>query len=125
MQVQDLDEKNQGILLLRSKMYLENPEPQVGDYVEFIDGVCRRISHAWWDGDIQSSTGGSFYLGNGYASFSGALYRSVPKNSISNSKELRPASFWFFRDDNAIAHNGIIVSALVRVWKCNLPAPTF
>jgi len=109
-------------------------KPRQGDYVVFANGITRRISHVWdWSGcegvepdediSVQTSTGGSWYLGEGYCSFSGSLYRGVPGKSLTLTSEKRPGSAWFFHHDFAGAGCGVDVTLDFRVYTCNLDAP--
>ncbi len=116
---------NTELLENRTAMRDEHPGPRVGDYVLFPDDMPRdgkyerqveRFSHDWEDA-LQTSPGGSWYLGNGYASFSGSLNRSIPKVRLEDTGEVRLGSFWFFSNDHARAHNGIDVQAPCRVYR--------
>ena len=71
------DERDRAILEARSNAFHQHTTPQVGDFVIFADGTERRISHNWGD-EVQTSDDGSFYLGDGYMSFAGSLYTSIP-----------------------------------------------
>lgn len=126
-----LDATDEAILHDRQRAYLERPNrtPANGDFVVFVDGVVRRISHAHADGYIQTSDlrdtiqSGSFYLGEGYMSFSGGLHAGVPQSSLTLSPELRIGRAWFFHHEEVKAHNGVEVELRCFVWNCNLPAP--
>ena len=77
-----LDLHDSEILNARVTRLLYVESPKQGDFVRFADVVLRRISHVWLDENgspdsIQTSDGGSFYLGDGYLSFSGSLFTSV------------------------------------------------
>jgi hypothetical protein len=109
----------------RTAMRDEHPGPRVGDYVIFPDDISRdgeyerqveRFSHDWGDA-LQTSPGGSWYLGDGYASFSGALNPSIPKSHLIDTGETRPGQFWFFKDNSPRAYNGIDVQAPCRVYR--------
>ncbi len=127
------DERDAEILTTRSAALMNNPI-NVGDFVRFADGTTRRISYIWTDGEgnmlpnaIQTSAGGSFYLGkldNGgaYVSFSGSLYRGAPFESLTDTGDTFDGDVWFFHHDYATAHNGVHCRAKFRVWRCNLPA---
>lgn len=126
-----LDAIDEMILQDRQRAYLERPNraPANGDFVVFADGVTRRISHAHGDGYIQTSdlTGtiqsGSFYLGEGYMSFSGGLHPGIPQSTLTLTDELRIGRAWFFHHGEVRAHNGVDVTLRCFVWKCDLPAP--
>ena len=96
--------------------------PRVGDFVIFADGVTRRVSYVWDDG-VQTSDDGSFYLGDGYVSFSGALHGIVPHASLARTSDYYLGSIWVFHRDSARAHNGVRTRVAFRVYVCALPAP--
>ncbi len=75
----ELDDRDHAIIASRLAAFDEEPDVRVGDYVDFADGVSRRVSHVFpreWGDDygVQTSDGGSFYLDEGFVSFSGSLY---------------------------------------------------
>lgn len=115
---------NDELLARRSKQREDATEPLVGDFVLFPDpeaqdGVRReRIAHDWGeDLGVQTAPGGSIYLGDGYASFSGTLNPTIPTKSLRDTGEVRPGRFWFFSGDHARADNGIDVEAPCRVYR--------
>ena len=87
------DERDAQIVAARAETYDTLHGPRVGDFVTFADGVTRRISHVWpagWNEDgvarLQTSDlpggdkpmySGSYYLGDGYISYSGGLHASL------------------------------------------------
>lgn len=122
-----LDERDQAMLDERQAAYLDRIGPQVGHWVSFADGTLRRISYVWdWSDPtelhVQTSDGGSFYLGHGYMSFSGGLYPSVPARTLRVTCLLKPGPAWFFHHDYAQAHNGVYVEVPCPVWDCTRPA---
>jgi hypothetical protein len=118
-----LDARDAAILAARVAAFDPTEGPRVGDYVHFIDGVKRQISYEWPDG-VQTSDGGSFYLGEGYMSFSGGLYTSVPTETLTLMEgTTREASAWFFHHDRWTAHNAVHVRVSVRVWMSSAKAP--
>lgn len=117
-----LDPRDRRILDARKASLDGQPGPRVGDYVVFSDGVTRRISYNWGDA-VQTSDGGSWYLGDGYCSFSGSLYSSVPIASLTQLPEERDGSAWFFHHDYPAAHNGVDVEIPFRVYSCTEIAP--
>lgn len=118
-----LDDRNQAILTARIKLLDEEEGPRVGDYVEFSNGVTRRVSYIWFGERVQTSDAGSFYLGNGYVSFSGSLHDGVPRNTLVRTEAKRLGSVWFFRNDYHQANNALNVEIEFRVYKCELEAP--
>jgi hypothetical protein len=117
-----LDERDQEILATRIIALNAVPGPRVGDWVEFADRVTRRISYIWPDG-VQTSDGGTYYLGVGYVSMSGSLHHIVPLTSLKRVKETRPGSVWFFHHDYPAADGGVDTSISFRVYVCALAAP--
>lgn len=117
------DERDRAIVASRTALLDEVPGPREGDYVRFADGTERRVSHVWpadWGSNtIQTSDGGSWYLGNGYCSFSGSLYTGVPPESLTLTDETRAGSVWIFHHDYACAGNGVPVSIPFRVYQCS------
>ncbi len=123
-----LDDTDARILAERIAALDERIGPRVGDYIEFADGVVRRISHHWrddagWDGGLQTSDGGSFYLGAGYCNFSGSLHPCVNAATLTLTRKRRPGRVWFFHHDCAEAHNGVETTIDFRVYHCSENAP--
>lgn len=114
----ELDDRDRALVAERAAAYDRINGPRVGDFVEFADGVIRRVSHVW-DNGVQTSDGGSFYLGDGYISFSGGLYPQIPFSSLSETGEKRNASVWIFHHDWAKAHNGVGAEIPFRVFKAD------
>ena len=123
MSATELDDRDGGILARRTALLDAVSGPRVGDYVRFADGVERRISYDWgvvgMDG-IQTSSGGSFYLGNGYVSMSGSLFGSVGVETLTLTDETRDGSVWFFHHDYHSAHNGVDATVSFRVYDCSV-----
>ena len=115
---------NDEMLARRSRQREDADRPSVGDFVLFPDpsvpkGVREeRIAHDWGeDIGVQTAPGGSFYLGDGYASFSGVLNPTVPTAALTPTGEVRDGRFWFFSGDYARADNGIDVESPCRVYR--------
>jgi hypothetical protein len=125
--ISDLDERDCRIVQKRMGAFLALEGPQVGDYVKFADGIERRISYMWQAEDglrCQTSDGGSWYLGDGYCSFSGSLHPAVPGSSLKLVGVIRRGSCWFFHHDWQMAHNGVDVELpMFNEWHCSLEAP--
>lgn len=122
------DERDLTMLAERMEALDRIEGPRVGDFVRFADGVERRISHHWtdgegWDGGIQTSDGGSWYLGNGYVSMSGSLYGCIPTDSLKLTDERKRGSVWIFHHDFAGAGRGVDLDAEFRVYVCAAEAP--
>jgi hypothetical protein len=112
----DLDERDAAIYSERFHALQDVHGPRVGDFVRFADGRMERISHDW-DGDVQTSEGGSFYLGKGYVSFSGGLNPSIPTSELVYKAEHKRGSCWFFHHDHYCADNGVAVDMDFRVYE--------
>ena len=124
-----LDERDEAILAQRVAALDAVEGPRVGDFVRFADGVERRISYIWpeaWDDEttssVQTSDGGSYYLGDGYVSMSGSLYTGVHGRTLTLTDEQREGSVWFFHHNQHVAHNGVDVMIPFRVFTCSLPS---
>lgn len=118
------DERDAEILAERIAEYDARQGPRVGDYVRFADDVTRRISYVWRDEhetvfSVQTSTGGSYYLGKGYVSMSGSLFGGVKPDTLTLTDETRDGGVWFFHHDWHTAHNGVDVTVPFRVFTCS------
>jgi hypothetical protein len=103
--------------------------PRVGDYVDFPGDIVRRISHIWRVEPVEqiqtSDPGGSFYLGHGFCSFSGSLYRSIPADTLTLTEETREGAVWMFHHNFWMADNGVYFSVPFRVYRSTATAPTY
>ena len=123
-----IDDRDRALIATRSTALAARATPQVGDFVDFTNGITRRISHLWthWSPpDIQTSDNGSFYLGNQGCSFSGGLYPAIPAELFTPTEERRDGSAWLFHHDSATAHNGVYFTVPFRVWRCAREAETY
>lgn len=111
-----IDNRDKEIATSRLKSFDEDPTPRVGDFVIMPDGSYERFSYDWYDA-IQTCFSGSFYLGNGYASMSGALNNGIPYDHLEITLDQKIGHFWFFHHDDHCADNGIGLSALCRVYR--------
>jgi hypothetical protein len=89
--------------------------PKVGECLVY-KGRYVRFSHDWGD-SLQTSTGGHFYLGDGYMSMSGSLNHGVAKKDIELTSQQRMVGVWFFDNNHAGAGQGRDFAVKVRVWK--------
>lgn len=125
-----VDSRDEEILQRRCAALDLREGPRVGDWIDFADGIKRRISHVWdlEDGsepDYQTSSDGhGYYLGDGYVSFSGTLYRSVPRSALTLTDERRLGHVWFFHHDWMQAHSAVYACAPFRVYRASVAAPT-
>lgn len=118
-----LDDRDQAILAKRQAALDKRRGPRVGDWVEFTDGVVRRISYIWPD-SIQTSDGGTYYLDLGYVSMSGSLHQGVPAKSLKRTKRTKTGGIWFFHHDFPTADGGVDTTIAFRVYACSLAAHT-
>jgi len=121
------DDKDAEILQRREEKYNAIKGFRVGDFVRFSNGVIRRISYIWENergevDSIQTSDGGSYYLGEGHISMSGSLYPGIAPDYLSGTKETMEGSVWFFHHNYSTAHNGVYGNMSFRVFECSLPA---
>lgn len=121
-----LDDRDRAMLSTRAFLFwARHFGPSVGDYVDFADGVTRRISHCWTFGDptVQTSDGGSFYLDrSGYCSFSGGLHPGVAMDTLTLTGAGREGAVWFFHHDYTTAGGGVHTSMPFAVYTCSLPS---
>lgn len=119
-----LDARDREILSERIKAFNKNEGPRVGDYIQFSNGVTRRIAYIWPGGPsertIQTSDSGNFYLGNGFCEMSGSLFPSVPANTLTYSGEKRQGIVWFFHHNYREANNSVQASIAFRLYSCSL-----
>lgn len=123
-----LDERDRQIIWERRHSIELIEGPRVGDFVDFADGERRRVSYIWADEhgqafSVQTSDGGSYYLGNGYVSMSGSLYSGVGPETLAFTGETAPGSAWIFHHDYRTADNGVDVTIPFRVYRCSVDAP--
>jgi hypothetical protein len=124
----ELDDRDQEILAHRVGLLNKVEGPRVGDFVTFSNGVERRISYIWRDEqgtllNVQTSDGGSYYLGDSYVSMSGGLFPGVKPETLALTDSKREGSVWFFHHDLWIAHNGVGATLEFRVFTCTQEAP--
>lgn len=118
----NLDEKDQEVLAVAVKARDAQEGPRIGDFVLFPGGQLERFSHEWSDG-IQTSPGGSFYLGKqGNGSLScGGLNPAIHKGTLELTVAILPGSFWFFHHGVAGAGRGVYFEIPCRVFKTSAP----
>jgi hypothetical protein len=116
--------ENQAILAARVDALNKVEGPRVGDFVRFANGTLRRISHHWVNRVQTSDTpGGSYYLGDGWLSYSGSLYPSVPIESLTLTDETLDGAVWFFDRDWMRASARVLARVAFRVYTCPLDPP--
>lgn len=109
------DAKDQQILSERIEAYNARAEVKVGEFLQYKDTFLR-FSADWGD-SIQTSQGGTYYLGDGYMSMSGALNSGVGKSALELTPDRKDGSCWFFHHDYRTAGGGVDFQVSLRVWK--------
>lgn len=117
------DAKDAEILAVRETAFNQVTGPRVGDFLKTADGFLR-FTHDWGE-SIQTTVGpkhpchgdSSFYLGNGFADFSGSLDRAIDKTLLRDTGETMEGSFWFFHHNHACAENGVYFRMACRVFE--------
>jgi len=104
---------------------------RVGDYIEMPSGKITRVTYIWRDEknkQFQIQTGGdvngSYYLGKGYADYSGSLdsgYK-VEDTKFTPTKKKKLGNVWVFDNDIAQAGGGVDKQVPFRVFKANKEA---
>lgn len=122
LKYREMSERDAAILAERVEALDAIAGPRVGDFVRFADGTMRRASHDWFGESMQTSTGGSFYLGKGYVSFSGSLFHGVSPETLTDTGERKDGRVWFFHNDYATAGGGVDAVVSFRVFECSLDA---
>lgn len=125
----ELDKRNTEILTERMRLLDAQPGPRVGDYVRLPDGKLHRFSHRWDASEnpspadvlFQTSSSGSWYLGDGWCSFSGGLDPSIPLSEIQSTDETCTGQVWFFDHNWAEANNALHVNVPFRVFTVTNP----
>lgn len=109
--------ENLKILKRRVRQLNKIKTPRVGDFIIMNDGSVRRFAHNWDNGLQPSASFGSFYLGNGYISYSGALDPTIPNEDIIETRKKRAGLVWFFSRNRQGADRGIHYKIKFRVYK--------
>jgi len=117
-----IDDRDHALIEARRVAFeARNPaKPRTGEYVRLLDGRLHRFSyvHDFEDWQrAQTSAEGSWYLGDGYASFSGSLDPGIPFERLRVTGGRMGARFWLFHHDYAMAHNGVDFKIPVRIWE--------
>lgn len=125
-----LDTNDAQILRQRTAALDTIEGPRCGDFIRFANDIERRISHLWTEMEdygmedaAQTSDGGSFYLGDGYVSFSGALYGGTPIEKLRLTEDKKLGSVWFFHHNVQKAHNGVNTTLPFRIYETDKEAP--
>ena len=113
------DDQDWQLLTKRVETWDSRQGPRVGDFIEFADGITHRFSHDHGEewGIQTSPIGGSFYMGDGYLSYSGGLEPSIKHDQIEATDEQRLGAVWFFHHDYHRSSNGVNAWVPCRVFK--------
>jgi len=114
--IPQLDEKNTAILKDREAKYNKKAGPRVGDFLKLPDGTYTRFTYDWGDSIQTGGASRSFYLGNGYISYSGGLDPGIEKSDVKLLKIKKYGLVWFFKDDWQRAGGGIDAKMAFRVF---------
>jgi len=92
--------------------------PRVGDFLKLPYGLYTRFTHEW-DDSIQTggSEHGSYYLGDGYCSYSGGLDSGVKFKDIQPTSETKEGKVWFFDKNMSGADRGVDFKIPFRVYE--------
>jgi hypothetical protein len=121
-----IDERDTAILEKRQAEFLKNDKPKQGDFIRFADGTLRRVTHVWTENNKpelcqtnENASDGSFYLGNGFMSYSGGLLSGVQADTLTRTQEIIKGAAWFFHHDFATAGGGVYITVDCPVWECS------
>lgn len=114
------DEIDKKIVIDRIAQWDRCQGPRVGDYAIMPDGSMERFAHNWGD-SLQTTSGGFFYLGNGYMSMSGGLHSAIPKTRIRDASDTKMGICWIFHHDYREAFRSVGAQVPCRVYQI-LPA---
>ena len=110
---------NAAILAVRMRAYDAIQGARVGDWVDTPEGQFRvaldlgdRVQLSSYAGDHHG-----IYLSVGSASYSGGLDAPVPVDQLQPTSETRPATVWFFSENEVRAHHGVYLQADFRVFR--------
>lgn len=118
---------NMDLFKQRIEQYNNIDGIRVGDYIKENDTYIQ-VTHIWYDDNEKQELlqtqdlnfgHGSFYLGNGYISYSGSLNTGYhTKNYTFNLlDEKKQGVIWFFKRNIHTAHNGINFNMNFRVFE--------
>jgi hypothetical protein len=114
-----LDEFDLAIRDRRIIAWNKRTGPRVGDFCLLPDGTETRFTNDWGKG-IQTTSGsepGSFYFGEGWMDYSGALDPGIPRDSLEDTGQVKPGAAWIFHHDQPKAHNAVAVAVPCRVYR--------
>ena len=123
-----LQKENAYLLRKRVRLFNKRHGPRVGDWIILTNGKMTRFTHDWgfWKKEDQGiqigdrergGDCGSFYLGDGYCSYSGSLDPCVLRKNMRRTMKKKPGRVWFFDHDHACAGGGVDFKMMFRVYK--------
>ena len=118
----EFDERDAEILATREQLFNQVDGPRVGDFLRVADGMLR-FTHDW-DDSIQTTVkpghscygDASFYLSDGYVSFSGSLDPAIDKMKLKDTGEKQKGGFWFFHHNFPGGGRGVHFEMTCRVF---------
>ena len=110
-------QKDLDILKSRIELFDKRTGPRVGDYLELPYGIFTRFTHAWDDGIQIGGGSASYYLGNGYISYSGGLDPSIEYKSMVDTGQKKDGMVWWFHHDHSGGGRGVYSYMPFRVFK--------
>jgi hypothetical protein len=123
------DEQDNAIAEERQAAFLNRQEIKSGDFIRFPDGTLKRVAHVWKDENdkpesiqptmYEAGRDWSFYLGEGWMSFSGSLNTGIAASHFRKTDELMQGTCWFFHHDYATAGGAVYYKINCRVWQCD------
>ena len=119
-----IQQTNDTIFKERQMVYDAIQGIRIGDYVLEPGGKYTRVTHVWHDeqdqpesAQVGGSKYGSFYLGNGHASYSGGLDPSLPVKELYLIDRGEMGRVWFFSEDRWGAGRGVDYEMSFRVFE--------
>lgn len=111
-------QENNEILKERESAFNLKKGARVGDYLLLPHGEYTRFTHLWED-SIQTggSSGGQYYFGTGYLSYSGGLDSGVKLKDIEQTEEIKKGWIWFFDRNISGAGRGVNFEIDFKVFK--------
>lgn len=109
--------KNLELLAERVAAFDKREGPRVGDYLSLPHGIMTRFTHDWEDSLQIGGGSGSYYLGNGYLSYSGGLDPSIEKKYMVLTDKKEDGMVWFFHEGSSGGGRGVHFYIPFRVFK--------
>lgn len=112
---------NDELLQIKLAKFNARQGPRTGDFLRLPEihpklGRYTRLTHDWGDTQQTGGMGGSYYLGNGWLSYSGGLDPGIKTADITPQIDEKPGSLWFFDKDISGAGRGVNYTAPMRVF---------